>query len=101
MFDLGEGLVGLLPPLEMLVSLPGHHASCKLLDVFYTGQLFHSGDGRDFLRVCLDPSSANDVAQKDTGLDTEYTLGGNQFPSVFFEGFERLLKVGDEVVGGL
>jgi hypothetical protein len=51
--------------------------------------------------VRLDPLSIDDVAQKDTGWDTKYTLSGIQFPSVFFEGFERLLEVNDEVIGGL
>ena len=78
-----------------------HHASHKLLDVFYTGRPLHTSNGRDFFGVCLNASSADDVAQEDDGSNTEYTLGGIQFPSVFFKGFERLLKVSDEVIGGL
>ena len=79
----------------------GRHASRKLLDVFDAGWAFHPSDDQDFLRVHLDPSSTDVVTQNDTRWDTKYALGGIQFPSVFFKGFELLLEVSDKVIGGL
>ena len=58
------------------------HAACMLLYILNACWPFHVGDGGDLVRIWLDASCADNVAQEDTGWNSKDVLRRVQLPSV-------------------